>query len=186
MVVIEGSSRDYDYGIRPGRRGGPRGLTLGGSSGAHSSIAPRVPSKGVRKPAVQPYVEHLIARCYAQSTRPAYVICIAHFAYWISNRHIHLNLIRFYQASVQMFLDKHLPNCEYSGPVRRCRYERQALLRSFVGTDVLFSFLVLFWFPRGKETSWHSDFFLRKNCRNSLSRVTVPKWRNLRFLPEAS
>jgi hypothetical protein len=47
-----------------------------------------------RKPAVQPYIEpRNIYRAHAQSTMHAYVICIAHFAYWTSNRHIHLNQI---------------------------------------------------------------------------------------------
>ena len=43
-------------------------------------------SKSVLEPAVQPYIEHLIARRYARSTVHAYVYDIAHFAHWMSNR----------------------------------------------------------------------------------------------------
>ena len=55
------------------------------------------------EPAVQPYIEHLIARRYARSTVHAYVYDVAHFADWMSNRHIDLD--HFDESTVQMFLN---------------------------------------------------------------------------------
>jgi site-specific recombinase XerD len=87
-------------------------------------------SKSVFEPAVQPYIEHLIARGYAQSTVHIYVCCIAHFAYWTSNRHIDLDQIE--EDTVRIFLDEHLPKCKCREPVRRCRHELRAALKKFL------------------------------------------------------
>jgi site-specific recombinase XerD len=87
-------------------------------------------SKSVLEPAVQPYIEHLIARGYARSTAHVYVCCAAHFAYWISNRHLDLDQID--EATVRLFLDQHLPKCKCPEPVRRCRYELRAALKQFL------------------------------------------------------
>ncbi|MGB2625648.1 MAG: site-specific integrase [Candidatus Acidiferrum sp.] len=87
-------------------------------------------SKSVLEPVVQPYIEHLVARRYARSTVHAYVYDIAHFAHWMSNRHIDLD--QFDETAIQMFIEQHLSRCNCPEPVRRQRCELRAALNQLL------------------------------------------------------
>jgi hypothetical protein len=87
-------------------------------------------SKSVLASGVQLYFEHLIGCGYARSTVRVYVCCVAHFAYWLCNRRIHLAQID--EAVVRMFLNEHLPGCNCPGPVRRSRYELRTALNQLL------------------------------------------------------
>ena len=78
-----------------------------------------------------PYVDalthHFIQGGYASSTAATYIVCIAHFAHWLTQRGIDVH--RIGEEVVRQFLDDHLPNCNCARQVHRVRTDLRAALR---------------------------------------------------------
>ncbi|MER9127790.1 hypothetical protein NKH81_32940 [Mesorhizobium sp. M0959] len=89
----------------------------------------------ILRPYVSQHGEHLQRRRYAPNTQRAYLCCIAHFAYWLTQEGYDLEAIG--QGAVMRFLSEHLPACACSDPVRRLRHELQAALGLEAGGVVL-------------------------------------------------
>lgn len=77
-------------------------------------------------PHVDRYLHYLTERCYAPHTIDAYLGCIAHFAYWMSQRRLAVH--RLDEETLRRFLDEHLPSCDCPRPVRRTRIDLSAAL----------------------------------------------------------
>ena len=67
---------------------------------------------------VSPYIHYLRIQRYANSTIRAYLIALAHFAYWLNEEG--LRIINIDDTLVDLFLLSHLPSC--SCPTPRCCY----------------------------------------------------------------
>jgi integrase/recombinase XerC len=68
-------------------------------------------------PHVDAFCEHLRQGRYAQSTTNRYLVCIAHFARWITLSRLAVEHID--EAAVSRFLTDHLPGCNCPAPVVR-------------------------------------------------------------------
>lgn len=79
----------------------------------------------ILRPFVSQYGEHLQRRRYAPSTQRAYLCCVAHFAYWLTQERYDLEAIG--PGAVMRFLSAHQPACACPDPVRRLRHELQGI-----------------------------------------------------------
>jgi integrase/recombinase XerD len=78
-------------------------------------------------PFIDAYVRHLTDRCYAASSIRMYVESVAHFAYWMRRRRIHLADMS--ERLILRFVDDHLPVCRCA---RRCQRSRHMVRAALV------------------------------------------------------
>jgi len=90
-----------------------------------------VPAERLRRSDLLPYVptycQRLSEQGYAPSTCRTYLLCVAHFAGWLTERE--RPLVQLCSDDVIRFLDEHLAQCACSFPVRRVRNDCRAALR---------------------------------------------------------
>lgn len=77
-------------------------------------------------PYVDAFKQHLTDRGYAANTFASYLGGITHFARWARSRRLRLH--RIDEASINEFLDDHLPSCQCAGPTRYDRGDHSAAL----------------------------------------------------------
>jgi len=68
-------------------------------------------------PHIDAYGAYLRQGRYATNTTRGYLNCVAHFAHWITQSLLPVDLID--EKAVRQFLDEHLPSCNCHGPVMR-------------------------------------------------------------------
>ena len=78
----------------------------------------------VLAPHVDAFVEKLRQGRYAANTNKRYVGCIAHFARWMSQCCLPVNLLD--EGTVEQFLGNHLPRCACPAPVERAHGDLRA------------------------------------------------------------
>ena len=71
-------------------------------------------------PHIDAYVDYLKLGRYATTTTHRYLLCIAHFARWMSQ--CRYSLEQLDEVAVSQFLNDHLPHCDCPAPV--CRFYR--------------------------------------------------------------
>jgi integrase/recombinase XerC len=90
-------------------------------------------------PHIDAYADHLKLGRYATKTAHRYVLCIAHFARWMSRDRCEVEKLD--EAAVSRFLNEHLPRCDCPEPACRCRRDLSAacghLLRVLRDTAVI-------------------------------------------------
>lgn len=75
-------------------------------------------------PHVDAFVDYLRQGRYANNTTRRYLVCIAHFARWISQ--CHLIIEQLDEAAVSRFLGDHLPHCDCPAPACRSFHDLRA------------------------------------------------------------
>lgn len=75
-------------------------------------------------PHVDAFAFYLKSRRYASNTTHTYLVCIAHFARWMTRAR--LGLTELDEAAVTKFLTQHLPRCDCPAPVMRVRRDLHA------------------------------------------------------------
>lgn len=75
---------------------------------------------------IDDFSDYLRRGRYATSTTKCYVACIAHFAHWMSQCSLPLQLLD--EHMVEQFLDNHLPICDCPRPVARVHRDLHAAL----------------------------------------------------------
>ena len=78
------------------------------------------------EPHVDTLTHYLIGQRYSANTITTYLGGMAHFARWFSQ--CGLNIGQIDEAVVDKFLDRHLPRCNCTRPVRKSRHELSATL----------------------------------------------------------
>ena len=88
------------------------------------------PQAWLRDSALAPHVDaygaYLRQGRYATNTTRGYLNCVAHFAHWITQSLLPVDLID--EKAVRQFLDEHLPSCNCHGPVMRVYGDLRAAL----------------------------------------------------------
>lgn len=77
-------------------------------------------------PHIDAYGAYLRQGRYATNTTRGYLNGVAHFAHWITQGHLPVDLID--EKAVRQFLDEHLPNCNCNKPVARTYGDLRAAL----------------------------------------------------------
>lgn len=78
-------------------------------------------------PIAESYVTYLIQHGYASCTIENYLQCVAHFAFWLTKKHIELHCID--DVILQHFLTTHLPACHCPRPSPRTPANLRRALR---------------------------------------------------------
>ena len=78
------------------------------------------------EPYVDTFTHYLIGQRYSANTITTYLGSMAHFARWFSQRGLSIRQID--EAIVDQFLDRHLPRCNCTHPVRKSRHVLSATL----------------------------------------------------------
>ena len=82
------------------------------------------------EPYVHTFTHYLIGQRYSANTITTYLGSMAHFARWFSQRGLSIRQID--EAIVDQFLDRHLPRCNCTRPVRKSRHELSATLSTLL------------------------------------------------------
>jgi integrase/recombinase XerD len=80
---------------------------------------------------IDQYVGTLIERGYSRFTTNFYRNSIAHFAHWMTRRHIGIEAIN--EDVLAVFIGKHLPRCRCAKDCQRCSHTARAALKILIG-----------------------------------------------------